>query len=76
VADPPLVNLIDINVNDWLAAVQSGSEGAIADASRNRLIGNDDVHHGSDARWLAIVDVKFRLGPTVSTVKMIKIAGH
>jgi hypothetical protein len=72
----PLINLIHINVNDRIAAVQSGSKGAMTDASLNCLVSNNDVDHSSDVRWIAIVDVEFRLHPAISAAKMIEIAGH
>jgi hypothetical protein len=63
-------------VNDRISAVQSGSKGTTTDPSRNRLISNDNADHSSDAGWIAIVDVEFRLRPAVSAAKMIEIAGH
>jgi hypothetical protein len=45
-----------------------------ANPSRNRFISNDHVDHSPDARRLAVVNVKFRVRPSVSAAKVTKVA--
>jgi hypothetical protein len=70
----PLINLVHINVDDRISISVTRIDAERADSSRNRFIGNDHVDHSSDARGLAVVNVKFRVRPAVFAAKMTKVA--